>query len=280
MWEQAVAVGAPIVGGILGNVFGSKDRKRAERLRQQMVDEYGNIDPNVLREIMAQEQQQSELANYNADPGMVQAQRSALGALQAQYEGGGYNAQDKANVARARLEAGREAQAGRQSVLASAQARGALGSGDVLASLLLGQQSAADQSAMAGMDAAAAASGRAQNAAAGMGQMAGNMRNQDFGEQQGRAQAMDAINRFNAEQRQNTNVYNMNNRQQNFSNRMQLSGARNNARQGQAQGFDASAGRTEGMWTGIGAGVGQGAGAYGQKKDGMARMAMMGMGGA
>jgi hypothetical protein len=266
-WQAVASAAAPIVGGFLGNVLGAGDRKRAAALRQEMVDEYGNINPEVLQSIQAEQQGASSLAGYEDDPANMQAQREALAALQRQYQSGGMTAEDRLNTEMMRQETGRQSKADREAVLQGAAARGGIGSGDVLASLLLGQQAGADRANMAGMQTAAAASQRAQNAAAGMGQMAGNMRNQDFSQAKAQADAADEINRFNTMQRQSTNQYNMDNRQQNFQNRMQLTGAKNQARTGQASSLDQSAQRTADMWAGVGSGVGQGAAGYGQSSN-------------
>jgi hypothetical protein len=176
-------------------------------------------------------------------------------------------------------------------------ARGQAGSGNELMARMMAAQNSSNQMANSGNQIAAQAQQRALEALMQSGQMAGDIRNQNFGQDSAVASAQDEIARFNTQNRIGTqqrnvgsrnqaNLRNLENQQnimnqntglrnqqevhnkglyqQDFSNRMQKAGALANAHLGQASAYDASAGRTASMWSGIGQGVGQGLGSIAQ----------------
>jgi hypothetical protein len=78
---------------------------------------------------------------------------------------------------------------------------------DLLAQLQ-SSQAATDQMGQQGLDVAGMAQDRALNAMMQSGQLSGDIRGQQFGEQSQVANARDAINRFNAQNRNQTNQFN------------------------------------------------------------------------
>ncbi len=235
-----------ILGGIAGEIFGRKDRKRARKLAEQSVRDVEGVNA---------EAGDSAMGGVNADPRMVAAQRSVLSRLMQEGNASGLGLQDRVALSEAQGQVGRQERGSREAILQSMSQRGMGGSGAELAAALTNQQGSADRSASVGARAAADARGRQLAALSQSGEMAGTVRGQDFGEQSEKAQAADAIAKFNAAQR--------------LSKGGMLSGARG----GQAGVYGNQADRFAQMGAGIGSAAGQGigfaaAGGYAKKKPG------------
>ena len=167
----------------------------------------GRLDPELSQAILADP---SAMQEVGADPELVRAQQASLGALQNIARQGGLDLQSRARLAEAQGQIGQQARGQREALLAQQQRQGTLGSGQGLAAQLMAQQGAADQASRAGLQAAASADERALQALMQSGQMAGDMRGQKFSEDERRAQAMDRINRFNTQHRQQLQAANRN----------------------------------------------------------------------
>jgi hypothetical protein len=129
----------------------------------------------------------------------------ALKRLQDISQAGGMTDQMKFRLALANQNAAQQARGQRGALQQQMQARGLGGSGLNLASQLGANQAAVQGRAMQGLGAAAEAERRAlQTLQSGAG-LAGNIRGQDMQ----RKQALDAIRRFNAANRMNTQQANM-----------------------------------------------------------------------
>lgn len=124
------------------------------------------------------------------DPKLRQQQLDTLAALRSIASSGGMRTQDKVAYTQAANETNRAEAARRHAVLTNMASRGMAGSGNELASDLIGEQGAADRNAMTGNQAASDANQRALTALSAGGQYAGAIRGQD-----------DAMSRFNAGQR-------------------------------------------------------------------------------
>lgn len=124
------------------------------------------------------------------DPRLRQQQLDTLAALRSIASSGGMRTQDRVAYNQAATETNRSEAARRHAVLSSMAARGMGGSGNELASDLIGEQGGADRNAMVGQQTAADANQRALQALTQGGQYAGAVRGQD-----------DAMSRFNAGQR-------------------------------------------------------------------------------
>lgn len=313
----AGAVAAPIIGGMIGAGAASKEREAADRVRQQMLAMFGEIrvptpeEQKILLETMKVQgeltpemeqvitQGSSELANVSTDPRLKDAQLAALSSLQEIAGADGMSTTDKVKFNQIQSENNRNEQGQRGAIMQDMARRGQAGSGMELAAQLMNQQASAERASQQGMDVKAQAERRALEALMQGGQLAGDMRGQEFSEKARAAEAQDAINRFNAANRQsvlgqntdrrnqaqasnldnrqsiaNTNVgvrnqQEMHNKglvQQNYDNKLKKAAGMTGQMGGMAQSRDAAADRSAGMWSGIGAGVGQGFAAYGRKK--------------
>src|SRR4051812_25499289 len=100
------AVGAPILGGLLGSIFSSGDKSQAQQIQQQALQglqnlkaptvqdlqialqQYkltGQMNP-VLQSVISQEK--SGMNNIQTDPSLMKAQMTALSKLQSMGNGG------------------------------------------------------------------------------------------------------------------------------------------------------------------------------------------------
>ena len=247
MLPLLTSVGAPILGGLIGNIASSSDAEEAKRMRQQAIDQWKNIQaPSVndqrvslsqyqnagqLNPMMEHTYQQggTNLGNIQTDPSVRQAQHQALARLQDVSSQNGITAEDKDRLTQIQSENARQSKGQRDAISQTMAARGMGGSGMELASQLQAQQSGANRNAQQSMDVQAMGQHRALQAMMGAGKMAGQMRGQQFGEQSEAAHAQDLINQFNTRNQQGvagSNIDRMNQAQgynlqnsQNLSNR-------------------------------------------------------------
>lgn len=208
----------PIAGSILGNIFGGifsgGDRDAAESLFQQSYDEINKLGlpPDLSKPIIYEKFKQaglltpeaeqaidvgiSKVSQIQSNPELAKVQMGALEELKSRGKVG-LGAEDRLAIAKIRQSAARNAEAKRQQILQQMQARGIAGSGAELATQLAASQAAAEQEGMEGLEVASQASQRALQALQGSGALAGQIRGQEFGEEQAKAAAADELNRFN-----------------------------------------------------------------------------------
>jgi hypothetical protein len=316
-FEAIGSIAAPIVGGAIGNMASAGDRAQADELRRRALAEIAGINvPSVAEQeiqlqqlasqgkltpeiVQAIQQQSSQMQGVSTDPRLKDAQLAALSSLQDIGNNGGMSATDKVRFNQMQSELNRDAGARQAALMQDFARRGQSGSGMELAAQLMNQQSASERASQQGMDVKAQAEQRALQALSQGGQLAGNMQSQEFNQKASQAQAQDAINRFNAANRQqvlssnvgirnnaqagnlqnaqriaDSNVglnnqqemYNKGLIQQHFNNQMNRGAALAGQYGNMAGSKDASADRTAGMYAGIGSGVGQGFAAYGKRK--------------
>jgi hypothetical protein len=232
MTGMAIAsVAAPIVGGLVGNLMGSGDRKRQAAMIKRAMAELDAVGqpPDLSREIIFKELQragiltpqleeeitvaESEMGKLKEqDPSLRDTQRQALERIK-QQAATGLTAEDRASLNQVRGEVQRDSEAKRQQIMQSMQSRGMGGSGAELMSALQSAQGAADQAATGSDAVMAQAQQRALQALSESGRMAGDIRGQDFGIDSARAQAVDERNRMlaqNSVARQSANVGRLN----------------------------------------------------------------------
>lgn len=142
------------------------------------------------------------------DPALRQKQEASLAALDDIAANGGLTAKDKANLARIQSETATADKGRRDAILQNMGARGMGGSSMELLAQLQSNQAATDRASQAGLDVAGSAEQRALDAIMQSGQLAGNLRNQDYQQEAQKAEARDAIARFNAQNRNQLNQYN------------------------------------------------------------------------
>jgi hypothetical protein len=239
----------PIAGAAAGYALSAEDRAKAEALRQQALEQYLGLNAGSPDAVL---QGDTAFNGAAADPEAVAAQRAALRGLADRANGDGYSVEDRAAMAQAQQAANANEASSRASLMRDAEARGVGGSNLSMASQLAAQQGANDRLNQAGMQISAEGRRRALQALQSMGQMAGGMRGQSFDEAAARAQAQDAINRFNAgAQNSQRNTY--------TDNQYRNANARAGGYAGMADASQANADQTLQTFTQMGAGAGKGA---------------------
>jgi hypothetical protein len=250
---DAFGEAAGAVGGIIGYAHGGDQRDKAARDYQNAIDAYLHLNP----EIKAQQAGSSAYNGISVDPSTRDAQLQALQQLQNVYKSGGMDNTYRAQMAAANQDAGNTSRAMNAAVQNNAAQRGLASSGQSIAAQRSNAQASANQAAMMNAQALAGAQQRQMGAIGAAGQLGGQMRGQDFGQAAQRADANDAISRFNANQRQTA------------SQASYLNGL------GRAQGLQSAYGNQAGQlqnqadnYTNMGYGLGKGAGAsFGQPID-------------
>lgn len=241
MWQQLIAP----IGGLIGTALTSSSQRKAAAATQEalnaqreiialqaenskrLMDYFGNQTPPNLINLIPQleemviagqltpEQAAAHLADESAAAGvrapqeLVDAQFASLRQMQDIATQGGLTAMDKAQLEEIRAQVAGEERAARQAIMQNAAERGVAGSGLEMAQRLISQQGAAERSSKMGTDVAALAQQRALQAMAQSGTLAGSMRSADVEEQMNRARAIDAINQFNVNVRNQTEQANV-----------------------------------------------------------------------
>jgi hypothetical protein len=175
------------------------------------LESVGDLSPEQIRAFL---QERTAYEDISVDPRLKAQQMDTLAALQEIAKSEGLTAQDKALLARIVREEDIKARGQREAIMQSAQERGIAGSGIELASQFQAQQEAATRQAMRDQEVAALAEQRKMAALMGSGEMAGQMRGQEYGEQQNLAQARDMLSRFNLANQQQTEAQNVASRNQ------------------------------------------------------------------
>lgn len=152
------------------------------------------------------QQGDSAYNDISIDPRLRSNQNDALAALAEISQGGGFNAQDRANLSRIHSEESQADRGRREAILQNLGARGMSGGGMDLLAQLQSSQAATDRESQRGLDVAGQGQQRALDAIMQSGQLSGQMQGQDFSQEAQKAAAQNAINQFNA---QNTNVNNL-----------------------------------------------------------------------
>lgn len=211
--------------GMFSSLFGSSGSDKADKMRQMAIDAFNAIQSPELKDLQIQldkyvsagrmtpEQAEAELLKSNAfndivtDPALAGAQKQALTALQEVGTQGGMTAIDKARMQDITNEQNATAKGRNEAVMQQAQQRGMGGSDINTVNQLMNEQGAADRASQRGTDVAAEAQARALRALMAAGDTAGKIRGQDYGEQANKAQAENAIDLFNKQTLNQTNLY-------------------------------------------------------------------------
>lgn len=282
--------------GLFEQIFGSGGQGESEKA----VDLFKNLPLPVLKEYYPELYKQaaelnpeleqavtlgpSEMAGIATDPSLRQAQLKALAKLQEIGDAGGRDAQFLAEQSQLESDINRNLRGQQEAILQNMAARGTAGGGQELAARQMAAQDAANRQAQMAMDAKAQAQQRALQAIMQGGQLGGQIQAQDFGQAQAKAQAADAIAKFNAANSQdvmsrnvgaknqaqqynvgtkqdiaNQNVglgnqaqqYNLGLAQQNFENAYKRAGGTANAYQNLGASKDASRDREAGFLGGL-----------------------------
>lgn len=300
-----------ILGGIAGNIFDNGDEDKQRQAMQDALKAIQGVDvPNIDEQKLALENYESAgeltpemeaaikadpslMAGISTDPRLKDAQLQALTQMQ-QLGTTGLTSQDREALNQERRQTAQDANAQDQSILQNMASRGMAGGGAELAARLNSAQASANRAGQQGDSIASMAQQKALQAMAQAGSMGGQMQQQEFNQKSAQAQAQDAINMFNTQNRQsigNTNVqmanqaqasnlankqglmnqntqtqnyqqqYNKGLYQQQFNNQMNKAKGVASQDNNMANYYGQQAANTRGMWAGIGNGVDQGAAA-------------------
>jgi hypothetical protein len=259
---MAIAQGVSLLLGLAGKAIAEGDYEKAQKLKEQAVAEYG---PEVLPKFEAQEAQQvgaTEFSKIKEDPALREKQ---LEAMRKMAEMGEFGAGDEAALQLANEGVSQRAASNAASNLDALASRGVQQGGGLAAALAAQSgQDVTNATARNRQQVMADMRERALRAIQASGQMAGGIREADYARQSNIAGSQDAINRFNANQRDQALKANNAMKQAQFDAQMRLLDSRNTARQGVAAGYTNRAGRTEAMFSGLG----QAAGAAGNAAAG------------
>lgn len=303
---------APIIGGIAslgsgiaGSLSSASARDDARSMAQQALKQIldSGVPPDESLPIVFQQFQQAgmltpeledailqthtAMTGVQTDPQLRTAQLNALQMI-GDRSRLGFGPEERAAFNKVQQEVGRNAEAKRQQIIQNMQARGMGGSGTELAAALSASQAQDELASEQGDRLAASAAQNALQAMSQYGQLGGQIRQQDFGEQSDRARAQDEMNRFNVVSQQgvqqrnvasqnaaqasnigrqqatadrnvglsNQELYRQSQaRQQNYYDRLAKAQAAANALNQQGSNLNQQAQQTAQNWTNIGSGV-------------------------
>ena len=209
-----LSVGAPLIGGLIGNIAGSSDRRRAQEaiaeaykilegvgmppdlskaIIYKQFQSAGSLSPTIEADI---DEVHSSLAGYKASQELTKDQQDALKMLQQKVRSG-LGPEDRLAMMQLQNQAQQAAQAKSQQITQEMQARNQWGGGAELAAQLAAGQGSANQQAMGALQVAADNERARMQALTSYAGLAGQMRNQDLAEAQTTKGAADEIAKFN-----------------------------------------------------------------------------------
>lgn len=219
------SVGGPwgaAVGGVAGFLGGSDDK--SSDFTEQMLREAQNIPLPILKDMnpelykavinLTPEMESNIVLGPSAtdgialDPRYKQAQMTALSKMMDVTNNGGQDAQFKADASKVQNEVNSNLQGNTAAIQQNMATRGLSGGMSEMVNKQLAAQQASNKQAQMGMDINAQAQQRALSAMMNQSNMANQMSNTDFNQQNTKAQSNDAISKFNAQNLQNVNATN------------------------------------------------------------------------
>lgn len=214
------------IGGAAGFLLGKDDnsndyyQKMLEAAQQIPLPELEKMYPELYKEVVKLNPElaqnvvlgSSAAEGISLDPRLQQAQMNALLKLQDISNNGGQDAQFKADAAKLQNEINSNLQGNTQAIQQNMAARGMSGGMSEMVNKQLAAQQAANRQAQMGIDIHAQAQQRALNALMNQGDLANQMSNTSFNQQNQIAQSKDAIAKFNAQNSQNVNLQNTQNK--------------------------------------------------------------------
>ena len=222
MIAMLAAAGIQVAGSIIGHLIEQGKEKEAWAILEKARSEYGSITPETLQQSSMDVLGPTEMQKISVDPRFQQAQLESLDQTRAMQEGGGFLDEDRSNLHRVRQETARAASARNAQLREEMNARGIGGSGAELAMRLASNQAEAEQAGQAGLDISGQAQRRYFDAIRERARMAGQMRDQSFGEQAQVAAAQDRINQYNHGFQFDQHQYNQDIAQRNYNNKLGL----------------------------------------------------------
>lgn len=187
--------------------------KDAEENLAQSTQAYKDLQPPTLTPehpdyATSYDQAPSAMGGISVDPSYKGSQVAQLEALKNLAANGGRNAASEANLARIQQGENANAKGQRDAILQNANARGMGGSGASLLAQLDSSQNATNNQSLEDLGVAGQEANTALSAGQGAASIGSNLENTDFAQQGSKAQAADAINRFNAGQKTGMSEYN------------------------------------------------------------------------
>lgn len=205
-----------IYSGLFGNGGSDSYNQALEALKNVSLPELQRINPELYKAVtqITPEMEQNVVLGTSAtdgislDPRYKQAQMQALSKLMDITSNSGQDAQSKADNARLQNDINTNLQGNTAAIQQNMATRGLSGGLSELVSKQMATQQAANRQAQMGMDINAQAQQRALQALMNQSNVANQMSTTDFNQQNTKAQAQDAISRFNAQNLQNVNSAN------------------------------------------------------------------------
>ena len=231
------AVAAMIVS-VVGALAGAGEDAKAQALRQQMLDQYG---PELLPHLERAEAQQingTAFGQLQEDDSLRSRQLETLAGLENVVDSEGTTEADRAANQLAFDDASARTESATRGVANSMAQRGQSGGPADYALQLQAAQGSTNQAANMARQNAGAARMRALQALEAGGNLAGDVRSQDYRRLSDVASAQDEMNQFNAGQRSAAQAHNLDLPQQEFDNEMLLNNAQANAANGVAAGYE------------------------------------------
>lgn len=215
-FDPVSAIGGlvPVVGGILGSLFGGPDRDKANAAAQAAYQEIVDLGapPNLAAPILMKHFQQagiltpelekqinlgvSKVGQIQEDPTLRNAQMSALDQLKNRSQTG-LTATDRQRLNDLLTKTNKNNTANQNSIIQNLQSRGQGGSGAELAARLSGVQNDNNNASDQTLGIASQANQAALDSLSKFGDLSGNIRAQDFSNANTKAAASDEFNRFN-----------------------------------------------------------------------------------
>lgn len=207
-----------IFSGLRKGIFGdnSKEQDRLEEALRYFTavqvptveEQQVQLDQMVQQGVITPEQAEYYKADPSAYESMVvdprgrEAELMALDKLQGIIGSGGMDAQARARLSQIQDQIGTSSRGAREAIMQNANERGIGGSGFELVNKLTEQQGSATRANQAAVQAAADAEQRALQAISQSATVGSNVRGQDYAQEAAKASAIDAINKFNTQNKQ------------------------------------------------------------------------------
>jgi len=240
----AASLAAPIIGGIVGNALGAKDRGAASAASDQAVANINNVSTQYIIKFSSRLSIQPPLFCHTCHFLQIRhldarylrivldifklclTQVNGLFHFWSHYPSNLIFLKSDFHVFNRRRASETQQMSNQKAILENRAARGMAGSGDELAAQLQASQSGANRASQESRAVAALALQNQMNALQGSSSLASNLDAQQYAKAKAAAEAGDSISRFNVQNQQNvanTNVQNRNTaQQQNLSNQQNV----------------------------------------------------------
>lgn len=185
--------------------MGSVPMPTLDALQLNELVSAGTITPEQAQ---AYSLEQSKMNDVYADPRLLAAQKAALANLQ-EVGANGMTAVDRAKLQQIQAQEDSQLRGQREALAQNAAARGVGGSGLELMNQQMAAQESANRMGQRDTEVAAQAQQARMAALQQAGQLAGQMSSQDWQQQAAKAQAADAINQFNTQNKQQVSMQNI-----------------------------------------------------------------------